>query len=259
MTQCKVEVDRTIYYCGMHSHISAVNNGRREYIQEIGDLACKRLHESRTLRIASATIDLVSRNGTTRTGVILEISLSMDGKCSETQYSDGYGTWESVVVQVSVKITLRTFEAPVKRSTGHIMLPSGTQCRTSAGFCFDFEGAETYWSIIPTDNCHFDQYDILYEGLVVKLASRANQSSSVMYTVTTQETTFALTKTSEMSLCGYKLIQTEHPKLFILETKRDHTFKSRSKISVDNLDIFSYVNSKFVYVEKHVKTQLTQL
>lgn len=75
--------------------------------------------------------------------------------------------------------------------------------------------------------------------------------------MTTQETTFALTKTTEMSLCGYKLIQTEHPKLFILETQRGHTFKTKTKISIDNLDIFFYVNSKFVYVEKHVKTQLT--
>lgn len=30
------------------------------------------------------------------------------------------------------------------------------------------------------------------------------------------------------------------------------------KINVDILDIFTYVNSKFVYVEKHVKFQLTQ-
>lgn len=80
-----------------------------------------------------------------------------------------------------------------------------------------------------------------------------------MYTVTTKETTFALTKTTEISLCGYTLVQTEHPKLFILETQRDHTFKIRSRISVDNLDIFAYVNSKFVYVEKHIKTQLTRL
>jgi len=29
--QCKVEVDRTIYYCGMHSHVSIVHNGRRVY------------------------------------------------------------------------------------------------------------------------------------------------------------------------------------------------------------------------------------
>lgn len=30
-------------------------------------------------------------------------------------------------------------------------------------------------------------------------------------------------------------------------------------VSVDNLDIFTYVNSKFVYVEKHIKIQLTRL
>ncbi|KAH0944445.1 hypothetical protein HN011_009617, partial [Eciton burchellii] len=52
---------------------------------------------------------------------------------------------------------------------------------------------------------------------------------------------------------------TEHPKLFILETQRGRTFKAKSKISVNNLDIFAYVNSKFVYVEKHIKNQLTKL
>lgn len=29
--QCKIEIDRTIFYCGMHSHISAVQNGRKEH------------------------------------------------------------------------------------------------------------------------------------------------------------------------------------------------------------------------------------
>jgi len=30
--QCKVEISRTIYYCGMHSHVSVVQNGRADYI-----------------------------------------------------------------------------------------------------------------------------------------------------------------------------------------------------------------------------------
>jgi len=55
----------------------------------------------------------------------------------------------------------------------------------------------------------------------------------------TQETTFISAKTAEFSLCGYSMTQTEHPKLFILETQRGRTFKARSKISVKNLDIFS--------------------
>jgi len=28
---------------------------------------------------------------------------------------------------------------------------------------------------------------------------------------------------------------------------------------INNLDIFTYINSKFVYVEKHIRTQINQL
>jgi len=59
VTQCKVEVDRIINYCGMHSHVSIVHNGRREYIQEIGEQSCRRLHETGTITIANAIIDRI--------------------------------------------------------------------------------------------------------------------------------------------------------------------------------------------------------
>jgi len=39
--QCKIEIDRIIYYCGMHSHVSVVHNGKREYIREISAENCK--------------------------------------------------------------------------------------------------------------------------------------------------------------------------------------------------------------------------
>ncbi|KYQ52390.1 hypothetical protein ALC60_08496, partial [Trachymyrmex zeteki] len=41
--------------------------------------------------------------------------------------------------------------------------------------------------------------------------------------------------------------------------QKGRTFRNRSKIAIENLNIFLYVNSKFIYVEKHIKTQLTQL
>lgn len=259
ITQCKVEVDRTIYYCGMSSHVSIVHNGRREYLQEIGERACSKLHDTGTITIAKAVMDRIVKNTTNIRSVTLVGSTSVDGKCSGAQYTDGYGTWENVVVQASIKITLRTFEAFIKRSEGSIYLPTGAHCQIANGYCLDSEGSETYWSPLPIDSCHFDRYDILYEGLGTKLTPISNQTTPTIYTVTTRDTTFALTKTTDFSLCGYRLTQTEHPKLFILETTKGRTFKTQSKITVDNLDIFSYVNSKFVYVEKHIKTQLTQL
>jgi len=83
-----------------------------------------------------------------------------------------------------------------------------------------------FWSTISADSC-FSHYDILHEGQANKLTPRANQTSPIVYTITTRETTFALTKTAEISLCGYTLVQTEYRKFFILKTQRDHTFKVR--------------------------------
>ena len=36
-------------------------------------------------------------------------------------------------------------------------------------------------------------------------------------------------------------------------------YKNKNKLGIENLDIFAYVNSKFVYVEKHIKTQIRSL
>lgn len=257
--QCKVEIDRNIHYCGMHSHVSAVSGGKREYIEELGSHGCRHAHDTGTMTIGTAVLDRLIRNTTNSRSVTLAGHITNDGRCSGTQYSDGYGTWDGVVVQASIKVTLKSFETPIKRTTGRIMLPSGAQCNVNDGYCIDSEGAESYWSPLPLDSCHFDRYDILYEGPAVKLIPKENQTTPVVYTVETRGTTFALSKVAETDICGYKLAQTEHPKLFILETSKEKTFKSRSRITVDNLDIFTYVNSKFIYVEKHVKTQLTQL
>lgn len=141
-----------------------------------------------------------------------------------------------------------------------MILSSGARCQVTQGECNDADGTTTYWSILPADNCHFSRYDVLYQGLAYRLTPRPSQRESpTVYTVTTQETTFAPARTTEMNVCGYKILRTEHPKLCIVETQPQHAFKSRSRVPIDNLDIFSYVNSKFIYVEKHMKTQLTQL
>lgn len=258
--QCRVEIDRTIYYCGMHSHVSVVQGGRREYIQEITVETCKRMHESGRLYLGrDVIIEGIKPNSTTSRGVHLAGTIGIDGRCSGAQYSDPYGTWDKVVVQAVIRMTLRNFEVNIQRSSGDIILPSGVHCKVPTGHCRDSHGEDTFWAVAPVDSCHFNEYDILYEGQASKLTPKQNQTLPTVYTVTTQDTTFALTRTKEFTLCGYTLLQTEHPKLFILETQRGNTFKIRSRIAVRNLDIFSYVNSKFIYVEKHIRTQLTQL
>ena len=259
--QCKIEIDRTIYYCGMHSHISVVQNGRREYIRELSAETCRKLYDTGTIFLGNnGHIDDIKPNTTNQRSLTFAGIIRTDGTCTGTQFSDPFGTWDNVVVQASIKITTRRLELPVKHSTNEVILPSGARCHVTEGECNDADGTTTYWSVLPIDNCHFSRYDVLYQGLAYRLTPKPTQRESpTVYTVTTQETTFALARTTEINVCGYKILRTEHPKLCILETQPQHAFKSRSRVPIDNLDIFSYVNSKFIYVEKHMKTQLTQL
>lgn len=47
--------------------------------------------------------------------------------------------------------------------------------------------------------------------------------------------------------CGYKLMKTEHPKLFILEASKDRVFTKR-KLSVNNYKGYFYIRKFKIYI-----------
>ncbi|XP_070516639.1 uncharacterized protein [Cardiocondyla obscurior] len=245
----------------MHSHISAVSNGRMEYLLEISPSKCSRAIQDGIFSLGTGgEINGLKPNSTNTHSFMLAGTVGYDGRCEGTQYSDPYGTWSNVIVDALIRITLKTAYVPVNLNSGKIMLKSGTVCDLTRGTCVDSEDGHTFWKPIPTSSCNFHQYDVLYEGLATKLTSQAEDSTyATVYSLVTQDLTFALTAAHQQSLCGYTLHNTEHPKLFILETVKGNTFTHRGSIPVENLDIFTYVNSKFVYVEKHIKQQITSL
>lgn len=100
--QCKVEINRVINYCGMHSHISIVQNAYMEYVHTVTREACQAAHDHGTFRIGNTIIDGLLPNSTTLQSIALAGSVTSGGACSGTQYSDPYGTWDSVVVMGTV-------------------------------------------------------------------------------------------------------------------------------------------------------------
>lgn len=258
--QCKVEISRTVFYCGMNSHISAVHNGQAEYIHETGYTTCMRMFNDGTISMGPGVLLTgIKANQTTYRSFTLGGRIENNGYCKGTaQYSDPYGSWPDVIVQASAKITIKSSMNPVHLESGKIKLRSGTTCILADSFCLDTDDGYSYWKPIPTPACGFNQYDVLYEGPANK-TTESDSSESPVYSLTTQDVTFALTSRGEQPLCGYNLLRTEHPKLFIMEIKNGATFASRTSIPIHNLDIFAYLNSKFVYVEKHVRSQMTSL
>jgi hypothetical protein len=244
----------------MHSHTSAVHNGLAEYLHETSAQQCARMHQDGTFSLGPGTfIAGLKDNTTTTEPVVLAGKLTNVGSCQGAQYVDPYGSWEGVVVQATIKISLKSGIVPVRIGVNKILLKSGTVCVFKKGNCLDTEDGYTYWQPQPPSPCKFDQYDVLYEGIATKIQEikTSNEPTRPVYALTTQEITFALTKTGEQPLCGYTLLSTEHSKLFLLETTKGNTFISKRKTK--NLDIFTYVNSKFVYVERHVRMQMTAL
>ena len=106
--QYKLEVQRSILYCGAFSHTSAVANGYTEYLEELTLEQCERMYSLRAIRLGyNIEITGLEMNQTTSRAITFAGKIGYDAQCARTVYSDPYGTWENVVVQGFMKITLQ--------------------------------------------------------------------------------------------------------------------------------------------------------
>lgn len=257
--QCKVEIYRQIRRCGMHSHTMDVLNGEYSYIESVTMDECKRMHNTGRTKIGRTEISGIHRNMTTSRPVVIAGDIGPDGSCQGVYYSDPYGTWASVIVKGTVKISLRDYTATVNVDANKVQMLSGTSCELNEGQCIDIDGGNTFWNPLPEDSCKSNRYGLLYEGYADQTEDIHSNFKQTVYSMTEGEIIFALTSKDRTNVCGYTLIRTEHPKLIIVEIERGNPFIRKELIAVNNLDIFAYVNSKFVYVEKHIRTQMKQM
>ncbi|KAG7197676.1 hypothetical protein KM043_014438 [Ampulex compressa] len=102
--QCKVEVERTIYHCGMHSHVYIVAIGHMDHIIEISVDACFKVHMTEAFAFGSQDVITVIRSNQTGTrSMTLGGKVTLDGCCEGVNYADPYGTWNNVVIQGKYK------------------------------------------------------------------------------------------------------------------------------------------------------------
>ena len=167
--QSKIEIHRTIFYCGMHSHVSIVLNGENEYIIDVNRESCIDAHKTGIIKISDThVVHGIKINQTITHGLFLAGQVSGDATVEGTGYSDPFGTWKNVLVQGTVEITLTEQVARIKLEADTIYLISGTVCSLSESTCIDQEGGHTFWNTIPIDSCKFQHHSVLYEGFAKK-------------------------------------------------------------------------------------------
>ena len=173
-----------MHYFGIHSHVSIVLNGENEYINDVSRSACEDVHKTGILQVTESHIvrDIKINQAITHS-IMFAGYINSGGNCNGVGYSDPFGTWENVVVQGTIKISLSEQTAEIKLNSNTIHLRSGTICLLSDGNCVDQEGVYTFWNTVPVDNCKFQQYSILYEELINKLIDHDFDNKQIMYSL----------------------------------------------------------------------------
>ncbi|XP_029678693.1 uncharacterized protein LOC115244838 [Formica exsecta] len=95
-------------------------------------------------------------------------------------------------------------------------------------------------------DCDFDRYNILHEGMGKKL-NGANLFYPTVFAGIMENVTFALRSTGIQIVCDRMFHTTEYSELLIYETSKKSSPARKRKTATDHIDIFMYVNEKFVY------------
>nr|WAS28129.1 MAG: putative glycoprotein [Chuviridae sp.] len=261
--QCLIDVLQTISYCGMHSHSSLVSNGVSSFVAYISENSCRTIRTAGMYQFQTGPVIRELRpNSTTTLGMVLVGSVDTSGTCAGGPFSYGGLQYQNVVVQAHLKITHRNGKATVDLKTNVVVLPSGHRCSISSGHCVDPEDGHTFWSHNPVvGSCAGAQYDVLYEGpadYLIPTRRPSEPSPPTVVVVQEESVSFALSLVKPLEVCRQRGFITDHPKLFIIEKVAGIGFTlSKTSLQTENVDLMSYINAKFVYVERHIQGQMT--
>jgi hypothetical protein len=248
----------------MSSHSSMVAGGYGSYIREVTRDQCQRLHDTLSYNINDATvIDGLKPNSTTHRSLVLAGTVSRDGACTTGSYSDPLGSWTGVVVLADIHITITSYTTTAKLTDDKIVLKGGVTCRYTEGTCMDFEYGNSFWNIQNLQNCHKHQYIVHYQGVATRfnemLALNGIMYNKTSYFIESQDKLIWLSAVKPGRICNYDVWHTEHPKILVLENAGFPYLFEPTNIRTADLDLFLYINSKFVAYDKQVGTQMTAL
>ena len=128
-----------------HSHISIVLNGENEYIDDVSRSTCEDVHKTEISKVTEThVISGIKINQTVTHSMMFTGYINSDGKCNGVGYSDPFGTWENVVVQETIKISVSEQIAEIKLISMTVHLRSRNICLLLDGSFIDQDGGYKY-------------------------------------------------------------------------------------------------------------------
>lgn len=98
---------------------------------------------------------------------------------------------------------------------------------------------------------------MLYGGAGQKMEKWKNSGNNKqIYTASKNDIIFALATVGTINVCGYKLFKTEHPRLFIVDGAIEKKYFKKNELRLGSLDFLTYLNTKFVFLERHLRNEI---
>lgn len=258
--QCKINIIQTIHICGYLRYYSKqVAGGLRSYIEKPTAEQCLRMHKTKMYSFSSSGGIELQRNASSTGSRVLIGSLGNDGSCTGGKYSYKGATYEDAVVQQAIEVTLTDYYVVAMPSENTIVLRSGISCSYKEGECMDNEAGFTMWDFDPKPSCMIENYNAIFQGPGNRTYPLDNAIDKQIYTIHAEGVLMSLRTIKRVSACGYPAFQTEHPQLLIVPRVNQQYLFTKKAINKGNFDIFTYMNNKFVYIERHIERQLTSM
>lgn len=132
--ECRVTVERSVFRCGMWSHVSAVKDHQRTYFVNIDREQCKMLIATGTYKYTDTIIMTnLKPNSSNQEAFMLAGNVDREGTCEGATYSDKYRRYEKVVVEGLMDVQFRQYEALIDIETNKVKVRGGGECPSSDG------------------------------------------------------------------------------------------------------------------------------
>ncbi|ANC97698.1 G [Lonestar tick chuvirus 1] len=255
---CLVERSHVIYHCGMHSHASLGQIASGEVIH-LSREQCQLLHSHGTYSLGIGVCDdRIIVNGTKQHSVTEHGFIDGSFNCEGTSFSYRGMNYHKAVMVASYTIKLTEERATLSMDDGQLRLSSGYAHSFKTGSSFDISSGDVFWKLDGPEHCSPTSYIVLYEGPAYVYVS-PTQERTLVVNSSTQALAVGLTK--GVTVCNQYATRTEHPRLLVVSKSVGQPlfYFQRSSLDPQDVDMFMYVNSKLVYVEKHLGRELSSV
>lgn len=262
--QCYVQRTTFVKGCGkLADYTWSYKGGFREEIITLSKSQCEVLHKTRSYDLDGDRKLKVEEEDVEYTGHFIAAgSLNSRGDCSGAQYNFNGYEYDDAVAEVHLKVRISSGVAQYVKESGKLSLESGYEAAYSTGSIMDVVNGVTYWDLSIKGECDNPDknFNVLFTGLA-NLTTGVNSSLN-MVTVESGNTAFSIEIKRSQFVCGFDLKSTEHPQLFAFVTESLSSptpVKSSSNLNPKSIDLSLYMNTKFVYIERHIGAEIDRM